>query len=174
VSETVYIGMGSNVGDRERQLFLAAQALTHIDAAAVLRRSSLYESAPVGPSQPRFLNAVVEIECSLDPHQLLSILKQIEIDLGRQPGQKWGPRPIDLDILLWGGRTVAEVDLQIPHLEMHQRRFVLEPLCELNPEARHPVLGKTVAALLNGVLRQDVVRLSSPDWPEASSGGTNS
>jgi 2-amino-4-hydroxy-6-hydroxymethyldihydropteridine diphosphokinase len=116
---------------------------------------------------------MVEMECALTPRQLLAILNQIEIDLGRTPGEKWGPRPIDLDIVLWEGRTVAEVELQIPHLELHRRRFVLEPLCELNPEALHPIIGKTVRELLNGVLRQDVVRLNSPDWPEATSGGTD-
>jgi len=164
MTEKIYIGMGSNLGNRERSLWGALESLGLIDAAAVLQRSSLYESAAVGPPQPRYLNAVVEMECALEPQQLLTILKQIEIDLGRKRSGRWAPRPIDLDILLWGERLVAEADLQIPHLELHKRRFALEPLCELNSKAIHPVLGKTVCDLLRNVQEQEVVKLSSEEW----------
>ena len=164
MTEKIYIGMGSNLGNRERSLLGALESLGLIDAAAVLRHSSLYESAAAGPPQPRYLNAVVEMECALEPQQLLTILKQIESDLGRQRSGRWAPRPIDLDILLWGERLVAEVDLQIPHLELHKRRFALEPLCELNSKAIHPVLGKTVCDLLRNVQEQEVVKLSSEEW----------
>jgi len=167
VSELVHIGLGSNLGDREQNLLLAAQALSRIDAVSLLRRSTLFDSAPVGPRQPRFLNAVVEVECDLPPERLLTILKQIEVDLGRTPGERWGPRPIDLDILLWGSTIVASPSLQIPHLHLHQRRFALEPLCQLVPGAKHPVLGVTLQELLRSVPAQDCARHVGALWPEA-------
>jgi 2-amino-4-hydroxy-6-hydroxymethyldihydropteridine diphosphokinase len=166
VSQTVHIGLGSNLGDRERNLLAAVESLQRIDAVSVLRLSTLFDSAPVGPEQPRYLNAVVEVECELAPDRLLTILKQIEADLGREPGERWGPRPIDLDILLWGGRIVAEPQLQVPHLHLHQRRFALAPLCELVPEARHPVLNVTMRELLESAPAQDVAHHVGVVWPE--------
>jgi 2-amino-4-hydroxy-6-hydroxymethyldihydropteridine diphosphokinase len=169
VSANVYVGLGSNEGDREAQLVAALQALSRIDAVAVLRCSSLFDSAPVGPSQPRFLNAVVELECGLPPLRLLTILQRIEHDLGRRrDGTRWGPRPIDLDILVWDGEVVAEPSLQVPHLELHKRRFALEPLAEIAPGLQHPVLGVTVKDLLSQLAPQDVRRLLATQWPEAS------
>src|SRR5262249_33361344 len=106
---------------------------------------------------------VGDVECDLAPHQLLGILKQIEIDMGRKPAPKWSARPIDLDILLWGERVVADSTLQIPHLELHNRRFALEPLCELRGEINHPVLGDRLSTLLRPLLSQDVVKLASSD-----------
>ncbi|MGQ0506041.1 MAG: 2-amino-4-hydroxy-6-hydroxymethyldihydropteridine diphosphokinase [Myxococcaceae bacterium] len=166
MNEKVYIGLGANVGEREARLLGALAALSRIDAVSVLSCSSLYESAPVGPPQPRFLNAVVELEADLEPVQLLTILKQIERDLGRTPAEHWGPRTIDLDILLWGDRVVAKPLLQIPHLELHNRRFALEPLCEIAPDARHPILDAPVRKLLGQLLHQDVTKLESASWPE--------
>jgi 2-amino-4-hydroxy-6-hydroxymethyldihydropteridine diphosphokinase len=169
VSANVYVGLGSNEGDREAHLVAALRALSRIDAVAVLRCSSLFDSAPVGPAQPRFLNAVVALECSLPPLRLLTILQRIEQDLGRRrDGTRWGPRPIDLDILVWDGEVVAEPSLQVPHLELHKRRFALEPLAELAPELRHPVLGVTMKQLLSQLAPQDVRRLMATQWPEAS------
>ena len=170
MNPTVYVGLGSNEGDREAQLVAALDALSRIDAVAVSRCSSLFESAPVGPPQPRYLNAVVELECTLPPQRLLCILKQIEKDLGREPGEtRWGPRPIDLDILLWEGEIVADPTLQVPHLELHKRRFALEPLAELAPEVEHPVLCASVAQLLSQLAPQDVQRHESTQWPEPPS-----
>jgi 2-amino-4-hydroxy-6-hydroxymethyldihydropteridine diphosphokinase len=167
LSATVYVGLGSNQGDREAQLVSALEAMSLIDAVAVLGCSSLFESAPVGPPQPYYLNAVVALECSLPPQRLLGILKQIERDLGRAPGgPRWGPRPIDLDLLLWEGEVVADPNLQVPHLELHKRRFALEPLAELAPEAEHPVLGMTVAELLTQLAPQEVRRCAATCWPE--------
>jgi len=172
VSDTVYVGLGSNEGDRESHLVAALSALSHIDAVAVLACSSLFDSAPVGPPQPRFLNAVVALECCLPPLRLLTILKRIEEDLGRRrDGTRWGPRPIDLDILVWDGEVVAEPNLQVPHLELHKRRFALEPLAEIAPELQHPVLGVTVKEMLSHLAPQDVRRLMATQWPEASPPG---
>jgi len=168
VIELVYIGLGSNLGDRETALLSAVEWLGRIDGGCVLRRSSLYESAPIGPPQPRYLNAVVEMECGLVPPQLLAIVRQIEIELGRKDGVRWGPRAIDLDILLWDTRVIADENLQIPHPSLHERRFALEPLCELNARAVHPIFGQTVAQLLANVRRQDVVKLSSAEWRNAT------
>ncbi len=167
MSAIVHVGLGSNLGDREAQLVSALEAMSRIDAVAVLRCSSLFESAPVGPPQPHYLNAVVALECALPPQRLLCILKQIERDLGRQHGgPRWGPRPIDLDILLWEGEVVADPNLQVPHLELHKRRFALEPLAELAPDAEHPVLGMTVMELLTQLAPQDVRRCEATWWPE--------
>jgi 2-amino-4-hydroxy-6-hydroxymethyldihydropteridine diphosphokinase len=165
----VYVGLGSNEGDRERHLVRALEALSRIDAVAVLRCSSLFDSAAVGPSQPRFLNAVVALDCGLPPQRLLTILQRIEYDLGRRrDGTRWGARCIDLDILLWEGEVIADANLQVPHLELHKRRFALEPLVELSPDVRHPVLGTSVKELLYRLDPQDVRRLSATQWPEAS------
>ncbi len=158
MTDYVYIGLGSNLGSRSQHLESAVRALEQIDEGAVVRRSCLYESA---------LNAAVQMECALAPQQLLSILKQIELDQGRQRTDRWGPRSLDLDILLWDNRAVADANLQIPHLELHKRRFALEPLCDLAPTTKHPLLGKTISELLRSVLAQDVVRLASRDWPAA-------
>jgi 2-amino-4-hydroxy-6-hydroxymethyldihydropteridine diphosphokinase len=165
VIETIYIGLGSNQGDREENLLSAVDALGRIDAVAVLRRSALYESAPVGPPQPRYLNGVVELECGLSAQRLLGILKHIESDLGRtRTARRWGPRPIDLDVLLWGTQVVADANLQVPHLELHRRRFVLEPLSELCPELCHPVLGIPVERMLRQLEPQDVRRWDAEHW----------
>ncbi len=169
MSANVYVGLGSNEGDRESHLVAALQALSRIDAVAVLRCSSLFDSAPMGPPQPRYLNAVVGLDCGLPPQRLLTILQCIEQDLGRRrESVRWGPRPIDLDILLWEEEVVADANLQVPHLELHKRRFALEPLVELAPELKHPVLGVTVKELLAHVDPQDVRRLEATQWPEAS------
>jgi 2-amino-4-hydroxy-6-hydroxymethyldihydropteridine diphosphokinase len=165
----VYVGLGSNEGDRERQLVRALEALSRIDAVAVLRCSSLFDSAAVGPPQPRFLNAVVALDCGLPPQRLLTILQRIEHDLGRRrEGVRWGPRCIDLDILVWEDEVIADANLQVPHLELHKRRFALEPLAELAPDLRHPVLGTSMKDLLSRLDPQDVRRLSATQWPEAS------
>ncbi len=161
MKNSVYIGIGSNLGDREANLFAAVDALRRVDMVAVSRCSSLYESAPVGPAQPRFLNAVVELSCCCEPLRLLSLLKQLERDLGRQRRKRWGPREIDLDILLWDDEVIAEPSLQVPHLELHKRRFALEPLCELAPDLRHPITGELIKNLLGKLGPQDVVKIKS-------------
>lgn len=105
---------------------------------SVVRASSIYETDPVGPPQPDFLNAVVEIETKLSPVELLRALKEIESEVGRRPEKQWGPREVDLDILLYGEETVRTDELEIPHPELRRRAFVLVPLLELDPEVALP------------------------------------
>jgi 2-amino-4-hydroxy-6-hydroxymethyldihydropteridine diphosphokinase len=127
----LFLGLGSNLGERDQHLAQAVIALSRLPGVTVGRRSSLYQSVPVGPPQPDFLNAVVEITTTHEPLTLLRLCKRIERDLGRVPTVHWGPRVIDLDLVL-ADEVIAEPTLQVPHLEMHKRAFVLEPLCALS------------------------------------------
>jgi 2-amino-4-hydroxy-6-hydroxymethyldihydropteridine diphosphokinase len=155
-SESVFVGVGSNLGDRAAHLAAAEKALRQVEGVTVLRQSSLYDTLAVGPAQPRFLNAVWELDCTLPPRRLLSVLQALERSLGRTAKGLQLPRTVDLDVLLWGERILAESDFQIPHAEMHRRRFVLEPLAELAPGAHHPVLGLTICELLLALPPADV------------------
>lgn len=135
----VYVSLGSNLGDRRANLEAAVEKLEQEPGVRVLRRSSLYDTEPVGVAdQPWFLNAVLEIETELAAGELLRKLKRIEWELGRQPGRRWGERLIDLDLLLYGEQSVAEPGLIVPHPEMWRRLFVLVPLAELAPDLRAP------------------------------------
>jgi len=160
----VYVGLGANLGDPERTLVSAADALDRLEGVTVLRRSSLWATAPVGPAQPEFRNAVVGLSTRRTPESLLAALLDVERSHGRVRAERWGPRLLDLDILLWGERVVDTPGLHIPHPELPRRRFALEPLAELDPEARHPLLQKTVAELLSGVRDQPVRRLEAAVW----------
>jgi 2-amino-4-hydroxy-6-hydroxymethyldihydropteridine diphosphokinase len=141
-----YVGLGSNLGDREAMLLRAAEA---IDA---VRISPVIETEPWGyESQPRFLNAVAELETELSPRELLSLLLDVERRLGRtRDGPRYGPRTIDLDLLLYGDEVVDEPGLQVPHPRLGERRFVLEPLAALVPELKIPGNG-TVREALAGI-----------------------
>jgi len=147
---TVYIGLGSNLGDRRRNLEAALDALRAHPQIAVTAVSSFLETEPVGgpPGQGKFLNAAAKIETDLSPEALLEELKRVERALGRKPGPRWGPREIDLDILLCGNTILDTEALTIPHPRMRERRFVLEPLAEIAPDARDPATGRTVRELL--------------------------
>jgi len=147
---TVYLGLGSNLGDRRRNLEAALDALRAHPQIAVTAVSSFLETEPVGgpPGQGRFLNAAAAIETDLSPGALLEELKRVERALGRKPGPRWGPREIDLDILLCGDTILETGTLVIPHPRMRERRFVLEPLAEIAPTARDPATGRTVRELL--------------------------
>ncbi len=130
-----FIGLGANLGDRAATIRRALACLAALPATVVRRVSHLSETAPWGkPDQPWFLNAVAEIDTGLPPHDLLRALKQIETRLGRLPGERWGPRVIDLDLLLYDEITLSTPDLTIPHPSMDQRAFVLVPLQELWPD----------------------------------------
>jgi 2-amino-4-hydroxy-6-hydroxymethyldihydropteridine diphosphokinase len=144
----VYIGIGSNIGEREDNC-LRAIGLLEENGVRITKRSKLHETKPWGvKDQPAFINMVVESETGLSPRGLLVLLKRIENDMGRQPGIKWGPRLIDLDILFYDDLVIQESDLTIPHPLMHLRDFVLGPLSEIVPEKVHPVLAKKISDLL--------------------------
>jgi len=173
VDAAVYIGLGSNLGDRVAQLRQALVALdvvagVNVDFASGI--ASLYETSPVGgpPGQPDFLNAACRVETRLTPEALLAALMAVECSLGRVRGPVNGPRSIDLDILLFGETVVDSPLLTIPHPRLHERGFVLFPLAEIAGDVRHPVLRDTIGVLyekwLNGPSRGVVRRVDHPGW----------
>ncbi|MGH2718707.1 MAG: 2-amino-4-hydroxy-6-hydroxymethyldihydropteridine diphosphokinase [Actinomycetota bacterium] len=127
-----YIGLGTNLGDREGYLRRAIEALA-AHGLAPTAVSSVYESAPLGPPQPEYLNAVAEVRTELGAGELLAVLKAIEAELGREHREHWGPREIDLDLLLYGDETIGEEGVSVPHPELTKRSFVLVPLLEIAP-----------------------------------------
>lgn len=142
-----YIGIGSNLGDRLQNCMDAVELMGK-RGISVKRRSSVYETEPWGVrEQPPFLNMVVEAETDLTPLLLLQTLQNIERKVGREVSYKWGPRSIDLDILLFDNLVVNEEGLRIPHPLMHERDFVLRPLNEIAPDVNHPLLKKSVREL---------------------------
>lgn len=142
--EYVFLGLGANLGDRRGNLEAAIDGLKGF--CRVLQRSRLYETAPVGVvDQPPFLNMAVAVETVLEPQALLIALKDLEKHLGRVAGVRWGPRLIDLDILMYGDRIVTVEGLEIPHPRLTERRFALAPLADLAAKAVHPVTGRTIA-----------------------------
>ena len=144
-----YIGLGSNLGDREAALRSAVEALGRTPGIRVVRVSAFIETVPVGgPPQPSYLNAAAEIETDLPPRRILECLLEIESRLGRVRTEHWGPRVIDLDLLLCENTVVNEPDLIVPHPRMHERRFVLEPLAAIAPDVVHPLLHRTLRELL--------------------------
>lgn len=145
----VFLGLGSNMGDRRANLKAALRFISSHPCITLLKISSFYETAPVGyTDQPDFLNAVAQVKTGLTPCELLGFLQRIENRLKRVRTVRWGPRTIDLDILLFDEEVIEEKDLVIPHPRMAERLFVLEPLAEIAPGAVHPVSGKTAEQLL--------------------------
>lgn len=164
---SVYIGFGSNIDDRLSYIQNAIHALSEAEGITLQKISSLYETEPVGyEEQAKFLNGAVAIETCLSPHTLLQTLKQIEVDVGRQHRTRWGPREIDMDILIYGNICLRSPDLIIPHPEMHLRRFVLVPLGEIASDLLHPVFNQTIQTLLER-LEDDksVVKAEDYDFP---------
>ena len=144
----VYLGIGSNEGEREANIKKATSLLDATPYIMVKKLSKIFETDPVGPYQGKFMNGALELDTELEPHHLLFECKKIESELGRTKEQiKWGPRPIDLDILLYEDKVVRESDLIIPHPLMHKRLFVLEPLLQIAPDEVHPVFNKTIKIL---------------------------
>jgi 2-amino-4-hydroxy-6-hydroxymethyldihydropteridine diphosphokinase len=156
------IGLGSHLGDRRARLVTAVRRLEDVGAVAAV--SSLYETAPVGgPAQGPFLNAVVVLETTLAPRALLDHCLTVERETGRRRRVRWGPRPLDLDLLLYDRAVVDEPGLRVPHPRLAARRFVLEPLAEAWPGVTLPD-GTPVAALLIGVADQEAVAVAGPGW----------
>jgi 2-amino-4-hydroxy-6-hydroxymethyldihydropteridine diphosphokinase len=150
---TAYIGIGSNVGERLSNLQAAITALKK--TGIVEQVSPVYRTAPIGPKQRDFLNAVVALRTALEPQELLRELKNIETEMGRpQVDLRWGPRIIDLDILLAGKAVVSTPSLKIPHAEMHERLFVLVPLSDIAPNTVHPVKKKQIATLRDELINR--------------------
>lgn len=149
-----YLGLGANLGARLKTLRECIRRLDGHPNISVVAKSPYYETGPQGgPPQPQFINAVVGIETGLSPQELLKVVQRIEHGLGRRRSveRRWGPRTIDIDILLYDDVVIDEEGLKIPHPMMHQRRFVLEPLADIAPAALHPVLKKTISQLLGDV-----------------------
>src|SRR5579872_1086693 len=157
VHKIVYLSLGSNVGDRAANLNAAIERLQRLGEVKAV--SSFYETEPVEVTPQRwFLNCAVKLDTEKMPKQLLAGILEIEQGMGRRRVQKKGPRTIDIDILLFGNSIVETKGLTIPHPSMHERRFVLEPMIEIAPEARHPVLKKTMRELRDGLSAGQVVR----------------
>lgn len=172
MSDRAYIGIGSDLGDRIERCQEAIRAMSEIAGITAIRASSLYETAPVPPaSGDWFVNGVVSVQTQLKPEALLLELQRIERSMGRPAERARGEaRSIDLDLLLVGSQVVEEPDLILPHPRLHQRRFVLVPLCELDPDLYHPVLGVTMRQLLDGLDDPSSVRLLVPAVRSTGSG----
>lgn len=164
--ETVFIGLGSNVGDRVDLCNRAVTLLSLLPHSRVVSVSRLYETEPIhdgaNPGEGWFLNGVLRIETDLPPRHLLSILREIEQALGRDQDNRSGPRTMDLDLLFYGNRTIHEPDLIVPHPRLHRRRFVLMPLSEIAPLWTHPVSQRSMHQLLAEVEDHSEVRPLSP------------
>ena len=145
----VFIGIGTNVGDRSNYIDRALDKLRLEDQIWIEAVSSIYETVPVGlQDQPNFLNGVIRIKTSVRPLNLLEILKRIEVQVGRQHRKRWGPREIDLDILIYGDLILDHPLLRVPHPEMLNRQFVLQPLVEIQPDLIHPSCNQTISQIV--------------------------
>ena len=158
-----YIGFGSNIDDRLNYITQALRLLLEADSVSLIQISSLYETEPVGyENQGWFLNGVVAVETDLPVHQLLVLLKEIEARVGRQHRERWGPREVDLDLLIYDQCRIDTPDLIVPHPEMHQRSFVLVPFAEIGPEVFHPILQENIRTLLTNLNDEKTVKLVAP------------
>lgn len=161
----VYLSLGANLGQRRRSIDEAIMALDAMAGVRVRTVSSFYETAPAGPvAQPAFINAAAEIETVCGPLELLAEIKALEERLGRTPSERWGPRTIDIDIVLWAGVVLDTEALTIPHPRYRERAFVLVPLAAIAPDAADPRTGETAAELAGRPgLDGAVLRIAPPD-----------
>ena len=160
-----FIGLGSNLGEREDMIRQALEMLSHVPDTELIRASALYDTEPAGEvEQPNFLNAVAQLDTHLTARQLLWNLMLIEKRLGRVRTLKWGPRTIDLDLLLYGDQLIDEDDLCVPHPEIIRRSFVLVPLVELEPMLVHPGTGETMMTHLSRLGTRPPVKRGSSLW----------
>jgi len=160
-----FIGLGANLGDREASIRAALEAIAAMPETDLVRVSSLYDTEPVGDvDQPNFLNAVALVDTELDARQLLWNLMLVEKKLGRVRTQRWGPRTIDLDLLLFGDEIIEDPDLRVPHPEIIRRSFVLVPLVELEPRLVHPGTGETMATHLSRLGARPPVKRGTLHW----------
>lgn len=159
---TVYIGIGSNLGDRQKNCLRAIELLQK-RGIVVTKQSSLYETEPWGyKDQPQFINMAIEIETEFNPKELLMVLKNIEREIGREESLRWGPRKVDLDILLFDTIILTDIltdiltedSLEIPHPLLHKRDFVLKPLCEIASDIHHPLLKMSIGNLLQQLYKK--------------------
>ena len=158
-----YIGLGSNIDDRFNYITQALQLLLDADDVSLVQISSLYETEPVGyEEQDWFLNGVVAVETGLSVHRLLALLKEIEGAVGRQHRARWGPREVDLDLLIYDQCCINTPDLIVPHPEMHQRSFVLVPFAEIAPDVLHPIFRQNIRTLLSNLNDEKTVKFVAP------------
>ena len=149
---TAYLGLGSNLGDRQLMIESAFKALDHVENIKLVSTSHLHETEPIGPGmQGLYLNAAIKIQTTLRPRQLLETILEIERSLGRDRAQeeRWGPRTLDIDLLLYGDLVLDEQGLQIPHPMMQERGFVLIPLAEIAAQTRHPILNQSIQEMVD-------------------------
>jgi len=161
--ERIYIGMGSNLAAPQEQLRNAVQALTQLPKTQLAGVSAFYQSDSLLPGQPRYTNAVAALESALAPLELLDALQAIENQQGRERLERWGPRTLDLDILLFGDRLIDEPRLKVPHYQMQERAFVLYPLAELAPAQLELADGRRLSDLLAACPFVGLERLATGD-----------
>lgn len=153
---SAYLSLGSNIGDRQAYLTQGIKELDALESCKVCEQSKMIETEPYGDvAQDKFLNCVIRVETVLNPQQLLEVLHEIEAHAGRTREVHWGPRTLDMDIIFYDHMTVNTPQLTIPHVDMHNRRFVLEPLCEIASWYQHPVLHQTVQQLWDGLVKDE-------------------
>ncbi|HEY9073976.1 MAG TPA: 2-amino-4-hydroxy-6-hydroxymethyldihydropteridine diphosphokinase [Desulfobaccales bacterium] len=162
-----YIGLGANLGEPAAQVRRALTELAALDEVEVVRVSAFYLNPPLGPpEQPWYINAVAQVRTRLTAEELLRALQHLETALGRVRGEHWGPRVIDLDLLLYDGEVSNSPELILPHPEMHRRAFVLAPLAEIAPDAWHPVLKQSAAQLMAALASADREALKPMSFEE--------